>query len=80
MKTMATATIARAGGSGQVQQAPQHNRPLSNHRHNQPLMEVVVVMVEVEEAVEVVEANQHPLQEVQHPNKQQHPNQDQMAP
>jgi len=52
--TMATATIARAGGSGQVQQASQQPQALSNHRHNQPLMEAVEVVVEVEEAVEVV--------------------------
>jgi len=55
---------------------PHNHKPLNNHRHNQPLMEAVeVVEVEVEEAVGVVEADQHPPQEVQPHNKQQHPKQ-----
>jgi len=60
---------------------PLSNQPLSNHRHNQPLMEAVKVVVVVEEeAVVVVEADQHLLQQQQSPNKQQHLKQDQMAP
>jgi len=60
---------------------PLSNQPLNNHRHSQPLMEVVEVVVEAEveeEAVEV-EADQHPLQQ-QQPLKQQHPREEPMAP
>jgi len=68
-------------------EADRSNRPhsnhklLSNHRHNQLLMEAVEVVVEEEEEAAVaVEVDQHPLQEAQPPNKQQHPKQDQMVP
>jgi len=48
---------------------PHNNKPLSNHRHNQPLMEEVEVVVEeveeveVEKVVEEVEVDQHLPQE-----------------
>jgi len=49
---------------------PLSNQPLSNHRHNQLLMEAVEavavgVVAVVEEEVVVVEADQHPLQQQQ---------------
>jgi len=56
------------------------NQPLNNHKHNQPLMEAVEAVVEVEEeVVVVVEAHQHPLQP-QQPLQQQHPKEEPMAP
>jgi len=58
------------------------NKPLNNHRHNQPLMEAVgvVEVEEVEEAVEAVEVDQHLLQEAQPLSQLQHPKQERMAP
>jgi len=54
-----------------------NHKPLNNHKHSQPLMEVVEVeVVEVVEVEEVKVVDQHPPQEVQPLNKLQHPKQD----
>jgi len=57
---------------------PHSSKPLNNHRHSQPLMEVVEVEVEVEEVAEevvvVVHQDPHllpeqPLSQLQYPKQ-----------